>query len=610
MSKDSIAQVVPLRRLPPKLSEFSYLIPDKFHDKVRPGQVVRIPFKNRVIFGVIIKLTAKSAAFKKLKSIVDLTPVNLTNDQLKLVKYLAGLYYQSLAIIINSFLAPPPQRKVEIDKDSHDIVPNRPISFKSPPKLIKNGYMLYSSYHNLFSYLAALLKKIPSQDQVVIIVPERLHRQNLIKILSQLGIMEKSVILPAKQKKTEYLQAYQKCRQAQVVIGSETALLMPFKRLKRIIVVEAENHVFQSAEQNPRYHLADFIFYVADLYKADILLTGFSPDISLLYQVRQRQWPIITIGKSKTTLEVIDMSPESRSGSGSALAVTMQRAIEQSQGKVLLIYNRHGDARILLCQDCGWQALCDKCDKPYLFDNQKNKLFCLSCNETKDVDLSCLNCQGANLSFKGSGISKLVNQIKKEYKDRQVVPLSSRQQIDWQQIKQADIVIATNKIFSSVGLEFDMAIIVQPDLDLHLPNLHAAESLRHYIMKSKSLSNRVFIQTKDPDHYLYDTLNSVSDFYNKELDWRKRFSYPPFMDVIKIMLTEGDKSQYMAKLADLKKHFKDFQFFGPLESKLKSKYKASMIIKRPVGQGNQQLDEILMNAYTVFHVEINPYQLI
>ena len=48
-----IAKVAPIRRMPKKISELDYLVPPQLSKIATIGQLVNIPFRNRLIYGLI-----------------------------------------------------------------------------------------------------------------------------------------------------------------------------------------------------------------------------------------------------------------------------------------------------------------------------------------------------------------------------------------------------------------------------------------------------------------------------------------------------------------------------------------------------------------------------
>jgi primosomal protein N' (replication factor Y) len=75
----------------------------------------------------------------------------------------------------------------------------------------------------------------------------------------------------------------------------------------------------------------------------------------------------------------------------------MQRG-EQS----LLYLNRRGTARVILCNHCGWQAVCPHCDLPLTYHHDVHQLQCHTCGYHSGVRLRARNAATPKSSSKSS----------------------------------------------------------------------------------------------------------------------------------------------------------------------------------------------------------------
>jgi primosomal protein N' (replication factor Y) (superfamily II helicase) len=417
------------------------------------------------------------------------------------------------------------------------------------------------------------------------------------------------VLMPRRNQKNQYFSSWQAARHARVVVGPVTALFLPFKNLKQIVVVEAESPRMQTAEQNPRFHLADIVSFVADTYAARLLVTGFSPDIALLKTVQDKKQPVVRIGSSLALPDVVNMKEQAPQRPHYFLSNRALAALDDPEKRVLLIYNRHGNSRVFRCRDCSFVALCERCTKPLLYGASKSRLICITCERSHDMLLRCPECKGANFYYRGIGTTSIKNLIEKDYVERSVVEFSSKKNSTSAKLETFNTVVATNAIFSRHSLTFDTAIMINADVDLRLSNYHAGESLRHYIMALRMFAPEVVVQTYSIDHYIYRTLDSVTEFYRKEIDWRSTYQYPPFGLVIALKVRDTKKKNFDEKIQKLEKKLAHIKHFGPLTSVSGKNYLADFIIKVGAQESPTSLDDLLQGSYTAFHIEINPYQI-
>ncbi len=91
----------------PVEKEFDYIIPDRLKDKISPGIMVSVPFRNKTVRGYVISLS-KESRLKELKEIKDITdeaPI-LTEKILKLAHWISDYYLSPIGIVIKSLLPP------------------------------------------------------------------------------------------------------------------------------------------------------------------------------------------------------------------------------------------------------------------------------------------------------------------------------------------------------------------------------------------------------------------------------------------------------------------------------------------------------------------------
>ncbi|MBI2637247.1 MAG: hypothetical protein HYW81_03600, partial [Parcubacteria group bacterium] len=90
-----IANIAPLIRLHAQADVFDYFVPKDWESTIKPGQLVKIPFRSSKVDGVILALAARQESKKfrarPIDSILDQAPV-LTQSQLRLIKKF-GEYY-------------------------------------------------------------------------------------------------------------------------------------------------------------------------------------------------------------------------------------------------------------------------------------------------------------------------------------------------------------------------------------------------------------------------------------------------------------------------------------------------------------------------------------
>src|SRR5690606_19474213 len=77
----------------------------------------------------------------------------------------------------------------------------------------------------------------------------------------------------------------------------------------------------------------------------------------------------------------------------------------------MIFLNRRGTARQIICQGCGWQALCPRCDLPLTFHSDSHVLRCHTCGFTRKPPYSCPECGSDDISYRSLGTKALVEDL-------------------------------------------------------------------------------------------------------------------------------------------------------------------------------------------------------
>ena len=164
--------------------------------------------------------------------------------------------------------------------------------------------------------------------------------------------------------------------------------------------------------------------------------------------------------------------------------------------------------------------------------------------------------------------------------------------------KKVDILIGTQMI--AKGLDFEnvtLVGIISADLSLNIDDYTAYETSFELITQVSGRAGRskkqgqVIIQTYKPDNFVINAAskNDYQSFYNYEIQDRKAFEYPPFVNLITIKIL--DKSRI--KCIDISKKIKYYldleykknvrvKIIGPNPckiSRINNKYRYNIIIK-------------------------------
>lgn len=544
------AQIIPALRLPQKFSAFTYQIPNELAGQLTVGQLVLIPWRGQKISGIVWQIISETdVPANRLKKIekIKLTEPLLSSEQLNLAAWLAEYYHVSLASIIKIMLPPLPQKK---SNRGQEIVwadfqaKNIPL-----PKLPAKNFLQYFTVNYqqdfLFSFLAS------SAGQILMLFPELTDLAAAGTFLSP-ELRAQTVVWSGELNQNQLQNAWQKIKtgQAKIILGTRPAVFLPFKHLKKIVVVKETNNSHKQWDQNPRYDARVAAEKLAEIYQAQLLITAVKPRVETYQKILDGKINLIKELKPATALEIIiiDQAQERRGGNYSLLNPKLIDAItnaKQQNQKTFLHLNRLGEYRALTCADCKHQFDCSDCRSP-LTPHQGGTLTCHRCLKKIPTPVSCPNCHGANFRFRGSGTEQLEKELKKLWPGLKILRLDAEQKIkklSTASLPEADVYLGTDLAIRFLPwIKIKTIALLSLDQQLMLPDFRSQEKIWRQFNEISSLTNyqpdvKIYLATNQIDHSFWPILlqNQEEFFYQNELTNRQELNYPPFCLLVKLI---------------------------------------------------------------------------
>ena len=123
-----------------------------------------------------------------------------------------------------------------------------------------------------------------------------------------------------------------------VILGTRSALFLPFRRLGLVVVDEEQDPAYKQTEPAPRYHGRDAAIALAGIHGARVLLAAAVPSLETLLNVRLGKYELAPEASSAPSAEVIDLPAERRKN---GLVGTFSRklidAIQATEGPIVLL---------------------------------------------------------------------------------------------------------------------------------------------------------------------------------------------------------------------------------------------------------------------------------
>ena len=383
---------------------------------------------------------------------------------------------------------------------------------------------------------------------------------------------------------------------SQVVVGSRSALFLPFPDLG-LIVVDEEHEPSYKQERTPRYHARAVALELGRLCHAPVLLGSATPALETYYAARQgeiellalpkrirtgtnehagapappRPKPAATCHPSRWWTCARSCAPATAASSAgrwrAGCATCWRRGSRRS-----FISTAAGTSTFVMCRDCGHVEACRRCGIPLTYHSAGETLLCHHCNRRSPVPTLCPECQSKRIRFFGAGTENVEEAVKLDFPqartlrwDRDVTGAKGSHDAILAKFvaHEADVLIGTQMIAKGLDLPLVTLVgVIAADVGLFLPDFRAGERTFQLLTQVAGRAGRsvlggeVIVQTYHPDHYavLAASHHDYEGFYRQEMNFRREQGYPPVRRLARLVYHHGKREQAQAeatRLADL-----------------------------------------------------------
>lgn len=406
------------------------------------------------------------------------------------------------------------------------------------------------------------------------------------------------------------------CSKAQLVVGVRSSVYLPFKDLGLVVIDEEHDSSYRQFDPAPRLQARDSAIMLANLFKAKTLLGTATPSIESMHNVKVGKYGFVYLSKRYAnflppTIELIDIKDKQHrkrmNGHFSDILIE-EMTNTLSQGKqVLLFQNRRGYAPIVQCMHCGTVPQCPHCDVSLTFHHSSNQLRCHYCGYAIPMPKTCIACGSVDLKTKGFGTEQISKELEILFPQVAIDRMdqdTTNGKYGYEKIlakfeqQETQILVGTQMI--SKGLDFEnigLVGVMNADALIHSPDYRAYERSFQLLLQVSGRAGRsaqrgkVLIQTYNPQHPVIQQVlqNDFKGMYQNQIEERQSFSYPPFVQMIKITLKHtnfnrtNEGAEWFANA--LKEAFaskKGIEILGPefpLISRIKNEYMKDVLVK-------------------------------
>lgn len=625
-----------------------------YDTEIPTGSIVSVSLRKRSVLGIVIRNVVKPTFTVKPISTYrhDLLPLPI--QSLELLDWLQNYYPAPMGAIVRQFLPPannfPKENSItEIALEATHKIPNLPSLTREQTEAIKqmDGPGLHllrgaTGTGKTRVYLELTRKILLQKKSVMILTPEIGLTAQLVDTFydqfpGRVFVFHSGLTIATRRNLWYRLL---NTIMPVIIIGPRSALFTPIRNLGLIVADEAHEAAYKN-ESAPNYLTSRVAGKLAGSYGATFVIGSATPSIEDYYFAVQKGRSVIQMDTAATQItdtdldiEIVDLKDKEEFPKSKIIGTKLYKAISgtlEKKEQSLIFLNRRGTARIVLCDNCGWQVHCPRCDLPLTYHGDSHNMQCHVCGFHESFPSACPECGNGDILLKSVGTKAVVDELGKLFPSAKIQRFdmdsskSEKLEQNMSALKsgEIDILVGTQVIAKGLDLpKLSLVGIINADTSLSIPDYTAAEKTFQIISQVLGrvgrghLKGSAIIQTYSPNN---PTINAAISknwlgFYQNELVERKQYLFPPFIYLLRLNCIRSSLKNVEStsdKVCDaIRRKFPQVIVEGPtpgFHSKVNNKYNWQVVVKakhRPI------LLEIIKDLPSGWTYDIDPINLL
>ncbi|KAA0205515.1 hypothetical protein EDM68_05565 [Candidatus Uhrbacteria bacterium] len=496
-------RVVPVLRTPAGIDAFDYAVPEGATYDV--GDLVWVPFRRRKTPALVTEMLTTSPFAQKAQNVIgSYAGIRLPEASVGLLHWLSEWTFASRPSVLLSWLRNLPKRPAEIGPFK---AARRDAGMEAVWTADANRSLIEAAQN--------------AGGRVLILTPWLASAKRLADEIPG------SALLLAEQADGLFFERWTNwaSKPEGVLITTRVgSWLSPLAETILLHLPEQDDH--KQDELNPRYDARRIAAWCAQHAGIEVRAFGVTPPLASDEPAPDLELPY----------EIVIRNPKGHSPIPTVQADVLN-TIRDHEGPRVIVHPVRGVAARFTCRDCGWQAVCERCDFP--LSQEIDAAACRRCGWTGAPPLSCLSCGGFDLGKSIPGIERLKSAWAKHESD---IP------VEWRTLAMDEfeaplpehaIVVVTDASFLSGAVE-----------DIRRDERLVA-AVRHLASRVQAAGGRLVLQASEHHATLLETC-VTSDGYRayqeRERALRESFGYPPAVRLVKILVdgTGHDARRWMS----------------------------------------------------------------
>lgn len=560
---------------------------------------VRVPFGRRLVTGVVVGVHHKRVPYQT-KVLTPLSATQLTTLQVAFARWIATTMQGGLGYTLRLFF-PPGQPTAGTEQ------PAAPRTRRLSAQVTRVVEYLRESDVGLLNEKAmsryTLLRQVAAvyarhDKQFLILVPEQWMVDHILKTLPANEASTWRGVHGGMRTK-ELTQIWYDVLRGRVrtVVGTQKALFFPFQQLGAVAIEEEFFSTHKLWDQYPRLHNIYGARALARLHGTHVLFSSSFASVELRHGIDTGAVQALSDESLLPQVVVHEKTWEDRDRRHllpSTFVNELQMWLKSGE-TVLVLHNARGTWQTVLCRRCHQAVRCPDCGVAFSAHGTKKtlRLECHHCGRKQPWPSTCPLCHKGTLSAFGAGTERIaelgrdvvpkgtmITRLDADTVDGQILNLTRQ--------RQGHLIIGTSAVFRAVGeRSVDRVVYLFPERGLMYPDFRSEErTLTLLVRLQQRLKKKhpVVIVTGRSKLIATTITQPLRAWYDKQLQERRRFGYPPFNDVVVLTVRSKQMDTAVRKASRLRETIE--QRLGP-ESVIRGPYTA--FVKQRRGQAEVHL---------------------
>jgi primosomal protein N' (replication factor Y) len=397
-------------------------------------------------------------------------------------------------------------------------------------------------------YLRACAEALERGRGVIALVPEiALTPQTVARFQARFG--DTVALLHSALSDGERYDEWRRLRsgEARIAVGPRSAVFAPVHDLG-LVVVDEEHDGSYKHEGDPRYDARHVAAERTRRAGATLVVGSATPRPETWSALPHRRLPNRVDARPLPPVRVLDMR-----GAEHPLHPLTRRAL-QADRKAIVLLNRRGWSNFLTCRSCGKVWECPQCEVALVLHRAENVIACHHCGHRERVPQRCDACGSLSVARYGAGTERIEAELQ-EVLDVPVFRLDADTAATKDAVPEliarfhaapAGVLLGTQMV--AQGHDFpdvELAVVQDADANLRFPDFRAEERTFSLVAQLAGRSGRgpaggrVLVQTLCPSagSLRHAAAHDARAFLTEEVERRRALRYPPFADLIRVVVS-------------------------------------------------------------------------